>query len=68
MCFCSTQEENLQRLYEEMEHQIGMERKKIQQEEERKETKIRQELESALQAKDQQLKEVIFYSLPSRFR
>ena len=66
MCFCSTQEENLQRLYEEMEHQIGMERKKIQQEEERKETKIRQELESALQAKDQQLKEVIFYFLPPR--
>lgn len=56
---CLVQEEHLQRLYEEMETQIGQEREKMKKEEERKEARLREELEIALQAKDQQLKEVM---------
>ena len=56
---CLVQEEHLQRLYEEMEVQIGQERDKMKKDEERKEARLREELETALQAKDQQLKEVM---------
>ena len=42
-----------------METQIGQEREKMKKEEERKEARLREELEIALQAKDQQLKEVM---------
>ncbi|TRY68944.1 hypothetical protein TCAL_03773 [Tigriopus californicus] len=53
------QEEHIQGLYEEMEQQIGKERKKIQEEEERKEQKMREELEATLHMKDQQLMDVM---------
>lgn len=53
------QEEHIQGLYEEMEQQIGKERKKIQEEEERKEQKMREELEAKLHMKDQQLMDVM---------
>ena len=55
----AVQEENLQRLYEEMEQQIGAERKKIREEEERREMKMREELESTLRMKDDQLNDAM---------
>lgn len=53
------QEEHLQKLYEEMEQQIGAERQRIQAEEEAKERKLREELESTIRLKDQQMNEVM---------
>ena len=55
----AAQEQQLQRLYEEMESQIGAERKRMRQEEEMKEQKLRQELETTIQLKEQQFGEAM---------
>ncbi len=53
------QEEHLQRLYEEMDAQIGAERRQHQEEEERREQQLRQQWQQAMQLKDQQLQDVM---------
>ena len=48
-------EERLRRLYEEMDSQLGAERRQRKEEEERREQKLREEWEATLQMKDQQV-------------
>ncbi len=54
-----TQEEHLQHLYEEMEHQIQKERQKIKEEAARQEQKTRKDLEAVLEIKDVQLNNLL---------
>ncbi len=49
------QEEQLNRLYEEMESQLGAERKQLREEEERREQKIKEEWEATMLIKEQQV-------------
>ena len=53
------QEEQLQALYEEMESQIGEERRQNRLEEEKRERRMREEWEKAMQLKDAQVAEAM---------